>query len=136
MKHCSFLRRALPVAVLAAVLCTAGMPASALLSGGQNAAPAVSTFSKNGPITQEIAFTRADFRVEGDAALESVIVDRLPDAGAGVLTLGGQLLGEGDVVSMAAGGRTALCACRRSHQLHHGLCIYPCIFRRSDRGAR
>ncbi|WP_186564822.1 Ig-like domain-containing protein [Lawsonibacter celer] len=102
MKHCSFLRRALPVAVLAAVLCTAGMPASALLSGGQNAAPAVSAFSKNGPITQEIAFTRADFRVEGDAALESVIVDRLPDAGAGVLTLGGQLLGEGDVVSMAA----------------------------------
>ena len=102
MKHNLFLRRVFPVVVLVAVLCTGGLPASAFLLSEEEAAPSVSAFSKNAPVSDQIVFAREDFQVEGGAALEAIILERLPDANAGVLTLGGQLLAEGDRVSMAA----------------------------------
>ena len=89
MRHKSCLRRMLPLAVLTAVLISAAPPASAFLFGGEEEIPAVSAFSKNGPEDQVITFSAADFKVEGKEALSSLVVERLPDPAAGVLTLGG-----------------------------------------------
>ncbi len=103
MKHRVLLRRALPAAALAAVLLSASLPASALLFRNEEAAPTVAAFSKNGPVTGAISFTQADFRVEdGKTTLDSIVISSLPDPAAGALTLGGQAVGIGDVVTMNA----------------------------------
>ena len=102
MRHKSCLRRMLPLAVLTAVLISAAPPASAFLFGGEEEIPAVSAFSKNGPEDQVITFSADDFKVEGKEALSSIVVERLPDPAAGVLTLGGLPLAQGDVVAMTA----------------------------------
>ena len=49
MKHRVLLRRALPLAVLAAVLYSAGWPASAFFFQKDEAVPTVAAMTKNGP---------------------------------------------------------------------------------------
>ena len=101
MKHCAFLRRALPLALLAAVLLTSGLPASAFFFG-ERETPTVAPIVKNGPLTESIVFSRDDFVVDGSGRLESIVLTSLPDAGTGILNLGGQALRVGDVVDMDA----------------------------------
>ena len=50
MKHRVLLRRALPLAVLAAVLYSAGWPASAFFFQKDEAVPTVAAMTKNGPV--------------------------------------------------------------------------------------
>lgn len=103
MKQKSFVRRALLLAVLGAVLLSSALPAFAFPFGGAEEAPAVTAFSKNGPEGQMISFAAEDFKVEGEETLEA-----LGDRGAarsgppGTLYAGGSPLAVGDVVSMSA----------------------------------
>ena len=62
----------------------------------------MAAFSKNGPADGSIPFAASDFRVSGDAALSSIVIDSLPDPNAGVLTIGGQTLPVGSQVSVTA----------------------------------
>jgi len=71
-------------------------------SAEETVSPSVAAFSKNGPVGEPIAFSEADFRVEGDAQLDSVILTDLPDAGAGMLTMDGQALPEGTQIAASA----------------------------------
>lgn len=73
-----------------------------LWSSGDAAAPAVAAFSKNGPATGAISFSPQDFRVEGDAALSSIVLTSLPDPQAGMLTMAGQAIPEGSEIAMSA----------------------------------
>ena len=102
MNHRAILCRALPAAALAAVLLAGSLPASAFLFDREETTPAVVSISKNGPVTDSITFSREEFVVEGDAALSTITLSALPDAGAGLLTLGGQPVQVGDVVSVNA----------------------------------
>jgi len=68
----------------------------------EGTAPAVAAFSKNGPAGESIAFSADDFRVEGDAALQSIVLTTLPDSGAGMLTIAGQIIPEGTEIAVAA----------------------------------
>ena len=102
MKQKSFVRRALLLAVLGAVLLSSALPAFAFPFGGAEEAPAVTAFSKNGPEGQMISFAAEDFKVEGEETLEALVIEALPDPAAGTLTLGGSPLAVGDVVSMSA----------------------------------
>lgn len=105
MKHSTYLRRALPLLLLCAVLLTAARPVSALISDdGEGEVPAVAAFSKNGPAAQVITFSAEDFRVTGGANLNSIIISSLPDVQAGLLTLGGYPLNVGDTVAVSAIG--------------------------------
>ena len=101
MKHRVLLRRALPLAVLTAVLLTSGLPASALFFG-RSETPTVAPISKNGSWTEPIAFSQSDFVVDGSAKLDSIVIAALPDSAAGILDLGGQALQVGDTVAMEA----------------------------------
>lgn len=78
------------------------LPVSAALFGNTPETVGVAAFSKNGLTTDVISFSRDDFRVSGDAALASIVVDVLPDPAAGLLTIGGQAVPEGAEVAMAA----------------------------------
>ena len=81
--------------------CTLALTLPAAARGSQETA-AVEAFSKNGPATDAISFSAADFRVTGGAALSSIVIDTLPDPNAGVLTIGGQSLPMGSQVSVTA----------------------------------
>ena len=94
--------RILLAAALAAALLTAALPAAALASDQGEAGPVVLDVVKNGPAAEAIAFGAADFVVEGEGALNGIVVTSLPDPAAGMLTVGGQLVGEGDVIALAA----------------------------------
>lgn len=94
--------RILIAAALAAALLTAALPASALFSDQQETRPAVLDVVKNGMAAQTIAFQSEDFVVEGEGALDAIVITGLPDAGTGMLTIGGQMVGEGDVIAMTA----------------------------------
>ena len=61
-------------------------------------------FSKNGLIGSAIVFDPADFVVKPDkkAALAGITLDQLPDAGAGVLNIGGQPLEPGACIDATA----------------------------------
>ena len=101
MKHRALLRRSLPLAVLAAVLLSSGVPASAFFFRRNETEPTVAAVTKNGPATEPIAFTRDDFVADG-GELDNLVVATLPDTGVGELSLGGQALQVGDVISMEA----------------------------------
>lgn len=91
-----------------ALLCAGALsfvlPAAALFGGGevQPEAVSVAAFSKNGLVSQPIAFDAEDFRVNGDAQLSSIVVTSLPDPSAGVLTIGSQPVPQGSEVALAA----------------------------------
>lgn len=73
--------RILIAAALAAALLTAALPASALFSDQQETRPTVLDVVKNGMAAQTIAFQPDDFVVEGDGALDAIVITGLPDAG-------------------------------------------------------
>ena len=102
MKHRVLLRRALPLAVLAAVLYSAGWPASAFFFQKDEAVPTVAAMTKNGPAAEPISFSEEDFVVEGSGKLDSIVITTLPDAAVGCLTLGAQGIQVGDVIAMEA----------------------------------
>ncbi|MEQ2455566.1 Ig-like domain-containing protein [Flavonifractor hominis] len=104
MNHRIFLRRALFASVLAAVLAAGSLPASAFFLWDQeDTVPTVAEVTKNGPAGQPVVFSAEDFVVEdGEDTLSSITITRLPDAQAGMLTLGGQPLQAGDVVQSGA----------------------------------
>ena len=102
MKHRVLLRRALPLAVLAAVLYSAGWPASAFFFQKDEAVPTVAAMTKNGPAAEPISFSEEDFVVEGSGKLDSIVIATLPDAAVGCLTLGAQGIQVGDVIAMEA----------------------------------
>ena len=101
MKHRALLRRALPLAVLAAVLFALQLPASAFFFG-QTEESTVAPISKNGPLGEPISFSEADFVVDGSGKLDSIVITSLPDTGAGILNLGGRAIQVGDVIAMDA----------------------------------
>ena len=78
MKHRVLLRRALPLAVLAAVLYSAGWPASAFFFQKDEVAPTVAAMTKNGPAAEPISFSEEDFVVEGSGKLDSIVICRMP----------------------------------------------------------
>ena len=94
--------RALPLAVLAAVLYSAGWPASAFFFQKDEAVPSVAAMTKNGPAAEPISFSEEDFVVEGSGKLDSIVITTLPDAAVGCLTLGAQGIQVGDVIAMEA----------------------------------
>ncbi len=69
-------------------------------------AAAVSNFSKNGTVSEVIHFSAEDFRVFGaqQDSLDSVIITSLPSQDSGILTMGGEHLASGDIVSVDALG--------------------------------
>ena len=118
MKHRALLRRALPLAVLAAVLFALQLPASAFFFG-QTEESTVAPISKNGPLGEPISFSEADFVVDGSGKLDSIVITSLPDTGAGILNLGGRAIQVGDVIAMDAVA---------------GLCFTPLAAPASDAG--
>lgn len=96
-------RPILPLLLVTALCMSLSLPAAALFGGkAVEAAPTVAAFAKNGPVSAPISFSAEDFVVTGKTALDSVVVTALPDPGAGMLTVAGQPLVAGDVVSMSA----------------------------------
>lgn len=104
MKQPIFLRRAMPFLVLAAILMSLAVPATALLSGDAEDAMSVAAFAKNSTVDDVISFSQDDFVVEaeGKTELDSILINTLPDVNAGVLMLGSASLIPGDQVSMNA----------------------------------
>ena len=101
MKHRALLRRALPLAVLAAFLFALQLPASAFFFGRPEEST-VAPISKNGPLGEPISFSEADFVVDGSGKLDGIVITSLPDTGAGILNLGGRAIQVGDVIAMDA----------------------------------
>lgn len=99
-----FRRKALALTMVLALTAATVLPASAFLFGsGEEGQPnAVAAFSKNGTADQIISFSAADFVVEGEQALDSILITDLPDLEAGVLTLGGNELPLGSAVGVSA----------------------------------
>lgn len=99
-----FTRKLLSLFLVLALTLAVMLPASAFLfKSDQPALPgSVSAFSKNGPATGAITFSSSDFVVEGDQALDSILLTKLPDLEAGVLTLGDNVLCIGDAVGVSA----------------------------------
>ena len=92
--------RILIAAALAAAALTAAVSASAFVSDREERSPAVLDVVKNGMAAQSIDFQSSDFVVEGEGALDAIVITQLPEEG--VLTVGGQMVGEGDVIAMSA----------------------------------
>lgn len=98
----SSLRKRVATALLSLALVAALMlPASALLSTVKDAVT-VSGFAKNTTVSSPVSFSSEDFRVEGNATLDSIVLTALPSAKAGVLTLADNELSVGDVIAMTA----------------------------------
>lgn len=98
MKHVMYHLAALTAACTLAFTA----PTFAAVFGGEETVPSVAAFSKNGPVGESISFSPDDFRVEGGAALQSIVLTSLPDAGAGMLTIAGQVLPEGTEIAFSA----------------------------------
>lgn len=103
MKRKSLRRAAAPLLALALAFSLA-LPASALFWNKKSEAPYVEDFSKNGLIGSAIVFDLTDFVVKPDkkTSLTGITVDQLPDAGAGVLNIGGQPLEPGACIDVTA----------------------------------
>ena len=92
------------LALLCAGVLSFVLPAAALFGGssGEPEAVSVAAFSKNGLADRAISFSTEDFRINGDAQLNSILVTSLPDPSAGILTIGNQPVPEGSEVALAA----------------------------------
>ena len=111
---------------MTALLLTFALPASALFGLGEEAeTPSVAAFSKNGPVGNAISFSADDFVVQSGGALDAIVISTLPDQAAGVLTLGGQPLNAGDVVTMNAVSGPVLPAPDRLRRHLRRLLLYP-----------
>ena len=86
--------------LLTALVAVLTIPASALLQSEEE--PAVDAFAKNGTTDSAFVFSQDDFVVRGDYQLSSLILESLPDAGAGLLKLGAEVLHVGDSISVSA----------------------------------
>ncbi len=91
--------RVLLAAALTALGLAAALPASAWF-GQAEEAEADLNLAKNGLVGEAMAFSADDFA--GAEGLDAIVVTSLPDPAAGALTLGGQLVGEGDVIALTA----------------------------------
>lgn len=100
----NFLRRAAAPLLALSLIFSLALPASALFWNKKPEAPYVEDFSKNGLIGSAIVFDPADFVVKPDekTVLVGITVDQLPDAGAGVLNIGGQPLEPGACIDATA----------------------------------
>lgn len=100
----NFLRRAAAPLLALSLIFSLALPASALFWNKKPEAPYVEDFSKNGLIGSAIVFDPADFVVKPDekTVLAGITVDQLPDAGAGVLNIGGQPLEPGACIDATA----------------------------------
>lgn len=97
------MKRVLTAGLIPALLLSLTLPASSFFWKKSGEA-AVSDLSKNSLIGGMITFAPEDFEVTGDkkASLNAVVVESLPDAGAGTLLLGGTLLEQGSRVEKSA----------------------------------
>ena len=94
--------RILTAAAAMALLFSAALPASAFFFNEETkTAPVAYDLLKNAPVGQSLTFTETDFLTDG-GELDAIVLSTLPDSQAGTLTLGGQLLRVGDVISMEA----------------------------------
>lgn len=133
MKHRVLLRRALPLAVLAAVLYSAGWPASAFFFQKDEAVPTVAAMTKNGPAAEPISFSEEDFVVEGSGKLDSIVIATLPDAAVGCLTLGSQGIQVGDVIAMEAVDGLRFTPLAAPARPGGSVPVHPGLFRRAER---
>lgn len=104
MKH-----RALTLLVLLSLSVCMTIPAAALLFDQSDDEVSVAAFAKNGTADDTFTFSVDDFAVSGDAELSAIVVESLPDAGAGLLKLGSDTLAVGDSISVNA--LSGLCFC-------------------------
>lgn len=104
LKRTQILRRMTLLTLASVLAALTAIPASAqLLATVQEEGPAVATFGKNGTVQEVFTFSAADFLVENtDLKLDSIVLTALPDANAGILTMGNVELAVGDVVGMSA----------------------------------
>ena len=94
--------RILTAAAAMALLFSAALPASAFFFDEETeTAPVAYDLLKNAPVGQSLTFTETDFLADG-GELDAIVLSTLPDSQTGTLTLGGQLLRVGDVISMEA----------------------------------
>lgn len=94
--------RILTAAAAMALLFSAALPASAFFFNEETeTAPVAHDLLKNAPVGQSLTFTETDFLADG-GELDAIVLSTLPDSQTGTLTLGGQLLRVGDVISMEA----------------------------------
>lgn len=94
--------RILTAAAAMALLFSAALPASAFFFNEETeTAPVAYDLLKNAPVGQSLTFTETDFLADG-GELDAIVLSTLPDSQTGTLTLGGQLLRVGDVISMEA----------------------------------
>ena len=92
--------RILLAAALVALGLAAALPASALFSDPGESDRADLSLAKNGLVGETMAFSADDF--DSEEGLDAIVVTSLPDPAAGTLTLGGLLVGEGDVIALSA----------------------------------
>lgn len=94
--------RILTAAAAMALLFSAALPASAFFFNEETeTTPVAYDLLKNAPVGQSLTFSETDFLTDG-GELDAIVLSALPDSQAGTLTLGGQLLRVGDVISMEA----------------------------------
>ena len=92
--------RILLAAALVALGLAAALPVSALFSDPGESDRADLSLAKNGLVGETMAFSADDF--DSEEGLDAIVVTSLPDPAAGTLTLGGLLVGEGDVIALSA----------------------------------
>ena len=97
------MKRVLTAGLIPALLLSLTLPASSFFWKREGEA-VVSDLSKNGLIGGVIVFEPEDFVVTGNkkASLSAVVVESLPDAGAGTLLLGGTMLEVGSRMEKSA----------------------------------
>ena len=104
MKHKLFRQRAAVIAAVVALAISFAVPVSASVLSSEDEQRVVTTFSKNGTVSEVIQFSAEDFQVvnRDTQYLESVILNALPEAESGVLTIGDRSLYSGDTIALSA----------------------------------
>ena len=96
------LRRAAAPLLVAIMACALISPASAFPWSRKDETPQVADFAKNGLIGTSISFAQEDFQSKGRGELTGITIESLPDAGVGTLSIAGQPVEAGTVVSADA----------------------------------
>ena len=106
MKPRKFLRWSMAAAVCVSMIGTLIDPAYGFFWNKKNDEPELVEIYKNGLIGSEIEFAAEDFQLKDgkEKTLEAVIVDTLPEAGAGTLQMGGQPVEAGSRIEISALG--------------------------------